>query len=121
MLVSCREWPKAARCRWWARGAPSACDVFSGDVCVAGRKREAGDAIVENRVGAAQARVGFELCAMDLIPIAKNIAQMAALNSKIPKTLETLETLETLKGLSAWSVTSLFKNGQGGRPLFPSA
>ena len=40
-------------------------------VCVAGRKREAGDAIVETRVGAAQARVGFVSFVRWIAPIAK--------------------------------------------------
>ena len=90
---------KAARCRWWARGALSACEVCSGGVCVAGRKREAGDAIVETRVGAAQARVGFVSFVRWIAPIAKNIAQMALelSNSKISKTLETLKTLKNSK------------------------
>ena len=80
---------KAARCRWWARGALSACEVCSGGVCVAGRKREAGDAIVETRVGAAQARVGFVSFVRWIAPIAKKIAQMALelSNSKNSKTL----------------------------------
>ena len=52
---------------------------------MAGRKREAGDAIVETRVGAAQARVGFVSFVRWIAPIAKNIAQMALelSNSKI--------------------------------------
>ena len=61
-------------------------------VCVAGRKREAGDAIVETREGAAQARVGFELCAMDLVQSPKTPPKCRLSNSKISKTLETLET-----------------------------
>ena len=64
---------------------------------MAGRKREAGDAIVETREGAAQARVGFvsfvlcEFCAMDLVPIAKTSPKWRLSNSKIPKILETLK------------------------------
>ena len=76
-------------------------------MCVAGKKREAGDAIVETREGAAQARVGFELCAMDPVPSPKTSPQIVSSRTlKSQKLSKTLETLETLRGLNAWSETS---------------
>ena len=110
---------KAARCRWWARGAPSACDVCSGGVCVCGRKETRGRRCHRRNPSVRRHQNLCEFCAMDLAPIAKTSPKWLS-NSrtlKSQKLSKTLETLKTLKGHYAWSEASPCPRILGWPPL----